>query len=223
MPSYLVRLIFIAIFFSNVSLVAASCDFDEFPMPDGVEPQWLMSNVVYNGVSLSVKIFQSETRLSSVREFYQRRWEGEYTESRIDEWLQIIHLEDGCIFQVQLGSSDTGSYGRLIMTPLDGENKRPPLGSGIDMPVDTLTLIDMSSVDDYKNSRTVVMSNARSGTENMTFFRTSMLRQGWVIEMQEHVAEGYVLTVKKKADRISIIITEQPNTTQILYNVEAID
>ncbi|MFT5605760.1 MAG: hypothetical protein ACI9G5_002732, partial [Paracoccaceae bacterium] len=114
-------------------------------------------------------------------------------------------------------------YGRLTLTPLDGDEDKPVLGAGIDMPVDTMTVMDMRSDDDYKKGRSVVMANSRSAHENMAFFRSSMLRQGWHIEMEQRLAEGMALVVKKRGDRVSVVISESENQTQIFYNAETID
>ncbi|MFT5033508.1 MAG: hypothetical protein ACI89D_000681 [Bermanella sp.] len=205
------------------SFLQASCDFDDFPIPAGIEPQWFMQGIVYNGVTLNVKTFNDEGRQSSVQNFYRKRWDKEYGESEIDEWHQFIHLEDGCLYQVQSAQAGDRVYGRLTLTPLDGDEDKPVLGAGIDMPVDTMTVMDMRSDDDYKKGRSVVMANSRSAHENMAFFRSSMLRQGWHIEMEQRLAEGMALVVKKRGDRVSVVISESENQTQIFYNAETID
>ncbi len=182
-----------------------------------------MQNVVYNGVTLSVKTFNEEGRQRSLQDFYRRHWEEEYSESQVDEWHQFIHLEKDCLYQVQSAEADGRLYGRLTMTPLDGDKAKAELGEGIDKPVDTAVIMDMTSDDDYKKGRSVVMTNSRGAHENMAFFRSSMLRQGWGVEMEQRIAEGMALVVKKGVDRVSIVINESANQTQIFYNAEIID
>lgn len=204
--------------------LSASCDFDDFPVPATAETQWLMQNVIYNNVSLNVKTFRADSDRESVLEFYRKRWEDQFSESSIDWWQQILRFEKGCMLQVQVGEDDDKrAFGRLVMTPTGGKNAAPALGDGIDTPSGTLTLMDMRSSDDYKAGRTLVFTNKLTAYENIAYFRTSLLSRGWHIEMQQNLVEGQVLVATRKADRISLVIHETADQTQILYNHEAID
>jgi hypothetical protein len=213
-------LFFIAVF---SSALFAECDFDDFPIAPTIETQWLMNGVVYNGVALSVKTFAAQADRETVLDYYRKRWDKEYSESEIDWWRQLIHFENECLLQIQVGEDDKNhAYGRLVMTPL-ATVQRASLGSGIDLPSETVTVMDMRSDDDYKQGRTLVFTNKMTGRENEAFFRTSLLRRGWVIEMHHSLLEGRVLVAAKKADRISIVIREAAKQTRILYNRESVN
>lgn len=198
-----------------------TCSFDKFPKPGDMETQPLMSGVVYNGVPLSVQTFKSTSQPDSILKFYKKRWKDMFAENQVDWWIQVLHVDKQCIYQVQVAAEPDGkAYGRLILTPMG--RATAPKGAGIQLPDGAKVLTDMVSDDGAKKGRTLVVVTSQPVAAVLAFYQSRLKSQGWGIEMQQDVSGNPVLVAVNGASRLSLVMLSIRGGTHLLYNEETI-
>lgn len=198
-----------------------------FPEPDA-KVQWVAPYLLYNGVPMSVKRFDSERSPAEILAFYRRLWAGgtagpAAVEYPVAPWQNIAVARGKCFYTVQVQAAGRGSTGLLSMTEaldkpriVDSE-KVLPMMSG------SKVVNDIEHRDDGKTARTLVLRNGFSAMSNADFYRRSLEDQGWrtvsSYQMTTSKGPGITLVMKRGLAEASLVITHKAGDTTILANL----
>jgi hypothetical protein len=208
--------------------VADELNCPAFPEPQNAKVQWVAPFMVYNGVPMSIKRFDSEQRPADILAFYRRAWGGgppntAPVENVVDPWQTIAVARGKCFYTVQVQAADKGSTGMLSIT-------EAPLGPRARSSDQTLPMLSGSAIindiehrDDGKNARTVLLSNTFSPESNADFYRRTLGDQGWQAvssyQMQTKKGPGITLVMKRGLAEASLVITRAGSQTTVLANM----
>jgi len=205
------------------SAFAEELDCPAFPQPDA-KVQWVAPYMVFNGVPMSVKRFDSEQPPEAILAFYRRAWNGSGSaapvENVVGEWQTIGAKRGKCFFTVQVqAAGKSGSTGLLSATqPIDGprivSDQKLPMMSG------STIVNDIEHHDDGKNARTILLSNTFSAQSNADFYRQSLADQGWKMISSYQVTTskgpGITLVMKRDLAEANLVITRAGSQTTVL-------
>lgn len=203
----------------------------ELDCPAFVEPkarlQWVAPYMIYNGVPMSIKRFDSDQKPADILAFYRQAWNASGTaapqEYTTGPWQNIAAMRGKCFFTVQVQAAGSGSTGLLSATqPLD----KPRIASSehaLPMMSGSTVINDIEHRDDGKNARTVLLSNSFSLDANADFYRQNLADQGWKIingyRMPTKKGPGVTLVLKRGVAETSIVITRDGANTMVLANL----
>ncbi|HTH43983.1 MAG TPA: hypothetical protein VL528_02770 [Oxalicibacterium sp.] len=209
-------------------LLSAACaeelDCPAFPQPDG-KVQWVAPYMLFNGVPMSVKRFDSVQSPDSILAFYRRVWDGSGSaapvENEVGVWQTIGVRRGKCFFTVQVqAAGKSGSTGLLSATqPIDGphivsSDKKLPMMSG------STIINDIEHRDDGKNARTILLSNTFSAQSNADFYRQNLADQGWKMISSYQITTGkgpgITLVMKRDLAEANLVITRSGAQTTVL-------
>lgn len=196
----------------------ADCDFTDFPTMDGMRISVLMDNANYNNRPIKARSFSADASASRLLAFYQRAWRDRSAESAFGPWQQISTVEDDCLFTVQYGEAGEGVFGRLLISIAPKIAADTPMGEGVVKPADGQVVSDLQTRDGFKKGRVTVISSQRSVSELQSFYRTEMLRKGWVLQNNFAESGGSVMTFRRRTDETHIVIGPGSESSQILIN-----
>jgi hypothetical protein len=205
-----------------------------FPPPPDASVEWVGQNIEINGIKSSIRAFHSRKSIEKVVEFYRREWQRPVEKGKpgfmetIDAapWYIISRVEDGYLLtvQVQVNENDkSGSWGYLSTSPLPGNNKKNKpvqLGSSTPKMPGSHVINEMKSNDPGKTANTLIISNDYSIESNVAFYRNHYQGKGWTVETDRGLGAGLMhsLVFKTRRDRVTIMLLEDKNATQIVVN-----
>lgn len=198
--------------------VWGDCDFTDFPTMAEMKISVLMDDANYNNRPIMARSFSANTTAGSLVSFYQRAWKDRSAESVFGPWQQISTVEDNCLFTVQYGEAGEGVFGRLLISVAPGADADVPMGEGVIKPGDAQVVSDLKTRDGHKNGRVTVITSERSVSELMTFYRTEMLMDGWSLDNNFAEQGRSVMTFRRRADEVHVLITPAGEASQILIN-----
>jgi hypothetical protein len=200
--------------------VRADCDFDDFPQMEGMRLAGLAEAMQWNNMPMSVKGFQVESPTEMVRSFYEQRWQDEVDVTRMDAWLQILHINDECLMMVQVQALGGGSAGRLMLVnPPDEDLVARPLGAGVPMPPEAVVVTDMQSQDRFRDGQLVMLLYPDELTSASRWYEAEMVRSGWQLNRRHSSQNNATLIYSKGREQLSVVfLRTSDNQTQILLN-----
>lgn len=203
----------------------------ELDCPTFVEPrarlQWVAPYVVYNGVPMSIKRFDSDQKPADILAFYRQAWNAagasapqEYTTG---PWQNIATMRGKCFFTVQVQAAGSGSTGLLSATQALDKPRIASSEHALPMMSGSTVISDIEHRDDGKNARTVLLNNSFSLDANADFYRQSLADQGWKLlngyRMPTKKGPGVTLVLKRGVAETSIVITRDGANTMVLANL----
>lgn len=217
-------------------LVAGPAIADEVDCPDFPEPdaklEWVAPYMVFNGVPLRIKRFDSAQKPEAILNFYRRAWaagsagsDGKpAVENEVPPWQTIGTVRGKCFFSVQVQPAGrTGSTGLLSAT--EGANKPRVIAADKVLPMMSGSTIvnDIEHRDDGKIARTLLVSNTFSAETNAAFYRRNFRDKGWRIvnsyQMNTSKGPGITLVMKRQLAEANIVITRRGTNTMVLANM----
>jgi hypothetical protein len=203
---------------------AESLDCPDFPQPQA-KVQWVSPYMLFNGVPMSVKRFDSDLSAASVLAFYRRVWAGSGqaapVENPVGVWQTISAMRGNCFFTVQVQAAGaSGSTGLLSAT--QQPDKTRVIASDMQLPMMSGSSIinDIAHRDDGKNARTLLLSNTFSAQANADFYRQNLTDQGWKMlnSYEMTTAKGPAITIVMKRDlaEANLVITRSAGNTLVL-------
>lgn len=211
-----------------MQLMAAELNCPRFPEPDNVNLQWVAPYMVYNGVPMSVKRFDSEQRPAAILAFYRQAWASttpsaapqEYT---VDPWQTIAAMRGKCFFTVQVQAAGKGSTGLLSVTQAPDSPRAISQDRTIPMMSGSTVINDIDHRDGGKTARTLLLSNGFSAETNASFYRQNLGDQGWKTvssyQMTTKKGPGITLVMKRGLAEASLVITREGQQTFVLANL----
>lgn len=208
------------------NLAAAELDCPHFPEPQA-RVEWVAPYMMYNGVPMSVKRFDSEQKPEAILAFYRQAWRGSGKqapqENVVEPWQTIAAVRGKCFFTVQVQAAGSGSTGLLSATQ---EPDKPNVRSSdhaLPMMSGSTVINDIEHRDDGKQARTLVLSNSFSAEANANFYRQQLGDQGWKAissyQITTKKGPGITLVMKRGLAEASLVITRNGTNTVVLANM----
>lgn len=209
------------------AIAAESLDCPEFPEPKA-KVQWVAPYMVYNGVPMSVKRFDSEQKPTDILAFYRKLWASsangaapqEYT---VDPWQTIAVLRGKCFFTVQVQPAGNGSTGLLSATSAPTQPRVTAADKVLPMMSGSSVINDIEHRDGGKNARTLLLSNGFSAETNASFYRQNLSDQGWKAvssyQMTTSKGPGITLIMRRGLAEASLVFTREGGKTMVLANL----
>jgi len=209
-------------------LMAQELDCPGFAEPARARLQWVAPFMIFNGVPMSVKRFDSEQRPEEILAFYRQIWRGAGSaapvENTVEPWQVISVLRGKCFFTVQVQSAGRGSAGLLSATQAQGQQaKLTPPEKVLPMMTGSTVINDIEHRDEGKNARTILLANGFSAETNAGFYRQNLADRGWKMvnsyQMTTKRGPGITLVMKRGATEASLVITREGQNTMVMANL----
>jgi hypothetical protein len=213
----------------STGLAAKELDCPAFPEPKPASLQWVSPYMVYNGVPMSIKRFDSEQKPEQILAFYRQAWKTgpagsaplEYT---VDPWQTIASARGKCFFTVQVQAAGrSGSTGLLSATQAPDQPRVIDSDKALPMMSGSTVINDIEHHDDGKNARTLLLTNTFSAESNADFYRQTLIDQGWrpvsSYQMTTKSGPGITLIMKRGVAETSLVITRNGGNTAVLANM----
>lgn len=197
------------------------------PEPDA-RLEWVAPYMLYNGVPMSVKRFDSERSVNDILAFYRRAWAGgsagpAAVEYPVGPWKNIAVARGKCFYTVQVQADGRGSTGLLSVTEAVDKPRIVSSEKVLPMLSGSQVINDIEHRDGGKNARTLVVRNTFSAESNADFYRRTLEDQGWSTlssyQMTTGKGPGITLVMKRGLAEASLVITRSGRDTTILANL----
>ncbi len=208
-------------------LGAAELECPHFPEPQA-RVQWVAPYMVYNGVPMSVKRFDSEQKPEAILAFYRQAWKASTPsaapqEYMVEPWHTIAVVRGKCFFTVQVQAAGKGSTGLLSATQAPQQPRVTSSDQALPMMTGSTVINDIEHRDDGKQARTLLLSNSFSAETNADFYRRNLRDQGWRMvssyQMTTKKGPGITLVMKRGLAEASLVITRDGSNTMVLANL----
>jgi hypothetical protein len=227
MNSRLSAIVFLAAANAAGGAMAAELNCPAFPEPRNVKLQWVAPYMLYNGVPMSVKRFDTELNAADILAFYRKTWGGGPAntlpvENEVPPWQTIGVARGKCFYTVQVQPTGLkGSTGMLSVT--EAPDKSRIVSQPLPMMSGSKVINDIEHRDDGKSARTLLLSNSFSADSNADFYRQTMADQGWHpvsgYRMETKRGPGITLIMKRGLAEVSLVITRSGSETTVLANL----
>ena len=203
----------------------------KFPPPPGSKIGLIAESMVFNGVEMDVRQFNSKRSVEEVLEFYREFWpkgtekQPGYTETdALEPWQLITRVEDGYLMTVQVTAAGRrGSTGLLGMSKLPNPEKLPKLGKNIPKMSGSRVFNDIKTQDIGKDGRTVALLNDFTVENNANFYRDYYSGHGFGLDMDKTVSGGdsHELRFSKRGQVVTIVINKTAEGTVVVIQTES--
>ncbi|GGI18499.1 hypothetical protein [Oxalicibacterium faecigallinarum] len=200
-----------------------------FVEPEKTKTEWVAPYMIFNGVPMSVKRFDSEQSPAAILAFYRRAWaqpagQQQPVENDVPPWQTIGVVQGKCFFSVQVQTANlSGSTGLLSATQATDKPRIIPPEKALPMMTGSQVVNDIEHRDPGKTARTLLLSNTFSPETNADFYRRTLTDQGWKIlnsyQMKTAKGPGITIVLKKQLAETNIVITREGSNTMILANL----
>jgi hypothetical protein len=211
-------------------MLSSSANAEEIDCPSFPEPkaklQWVAPYMIFNGVPMSIKRFDSEQAPAEILSFYRKAWSGiagqvpqEYMSG---PWQTIAIMRGRCFFTVQVQPAGIkGSTGLLSATEVQAKPRVSM--SALPMMSGSTVVNDINHRDEGKSGRTMVITNTFSAEANADFYRQQLSDQGWKAISSAHMktkkGPGITLVMKRGLSEANLSITRRGQNTVVLANL----
>ncbi|MCH8262839.1 MAG: hypothetical protein IIA77_07300 [Proteobacteria bacterium] len=203
----------------------------KFPPPPGSKIGLIAESMVFNGVEMDVRQFNSKRSVEEVLEFYREFWpkgtekQPGYTETdALEPWQLITRVEGGYLMTVQVTAAGRrGSTGLLGMSRLPDPENLPKLGKNIPKMSGSRVFNDIKTKDIGKNGRTVALLNDFTVENNANFYRDYYSGHGFGLDMDKTVSGGdsHALRFSKRGQVVTIVINKTAEGTVVVIQTES--
>lgn len=179
-----------------------------------------------NGLPSVVYHFSVDLGKEEVLKFYRNVWQQPqdgasfgYKEVEADIWTVISRLEDNrYLLTVQV--QETGSFTSSgYLAEGDLKNMDENSASAIPTLRGSKVVNQTTSNDPGQTGMTGLVVNDKSVESNATFYRKYYLERNWSQVMDVAQGGGQVLVYKKRSSEVHLVITQNYQTTQVVYNL----
>ena len=200
-----------------------------FPMPQ-FKLTWVAPDMVYNGLPMQVRRFDSPENLQAVLGYYRREWKATpqrpgAIEYEVGEWKVIAVMRERCFYTVQVQGAGGGSSGLLGVSQLQNPAQAREAGKGFPMMSGSNVVNDINHRDPGKAARTILLTNGFSPSSNADFYRRTMPGDGWrvladhALPMRGGNGEAYAMTLRRGLNEATMTIARQGDGSSVLVNV----
>jgi len=189
----------------------------KFPPPDDARVAIVNGNMRINGITSSVRQFNTRESLEDVVDFYRDKWghgpnnEPGYTVTNVNRpWTVVSRVEDEYLMTVQVQpTNDGGSWGFLALSRLPDRGRSPKLGQDFPSMRGSHVLNEVVSKDPGQTGRTMLLGNKFDLRTNVAFYRDRFDAAGWAFDMDKSIGGVmHVMALRKGRKRLNIVIAE---------------
>jgi hypothetical protein len=214
------------------ALAASAVAEPKLPHPPKSRIGLLGEEMVFNGIPMEIRQFQSGLSVAEILEYYGQVWPagtekepGYVVSDALKPWTIITRSEDGYLMTVQVTAEGGGSRGFLAKSHMDGalEQKRE---FGGDFPVmhGSSPMNDVRTADAGKDGRTLAFVNDRTPEANADYYRTWFASRGWTQDMDKSPGSaGHVLSFRNGDKSVNIVINGRADRTYIVAQTTNFD
>ena len=196
-----------------------------FPTPDGAKLLYVASDMLVNGVPMSIKEMRTKDAPDAVLAFYRREWgarkPGSF-ETPMQGWRTIATFDGPCYYTAQVRAEGSGTYALLGVSRKPAVRPQPP-GAGFPMPMGSKVYNDFTNRDGPKTARTLLLANAKPPEQNVRFYRETFGQDGWVslVDRQVSTQKGpaHMMLWQRGLEEASITVQRVGNTTTVVANM----
>ncbi len=202
----------------------------KFPPPPGSKIGLITESMVFNGVEMNVRQFNSKRSVEEVLEFYREFWpkgtekEPGFTETdALEPWQLITRVEEGYLMTVQVTAAGRkGSTGLLGMSKLPDPENLPKLGNKIPKMSGSRVFNDIKTKDPGKNGRTVALLNDFTVENNANFYRDYYTGYGYGLDLDKSVSGGdsHAQRYSQRGKVVTIVINKTAEGTVVVAQTE---
>ena len=202
----------------------------KFPPPPGSKIGLITESMVFNGVEMNVRQFNSKRSVEEVLEFYREFWpkgtekEPGFTETdALEPWQLITRVEEGYLMTVQVTAAGRkGSTGLLGMSKLPDPENLPKLGNKIPKMSGSRVFNDIKTRDPGKNGRTVALLNDFTVENNANFYRDYYTGHGYGLDLDKSVSGGdsHAQRYSQRGKVVTIVINKTAEGTVVVAQTE---
>ncbi len=202
----------------------------KFPPPPGSKIGLITESMVFNGVEMNVRQFNSKRSVEEVLEFYREFWpkgtekEPGFTETdALEPWQLITRVEEGYLMTVQVTAAGRkGSTGLLGMSKLPDPENLPKLGNKIPKMSGSRVFNDIKTRDPVKNGRTVALLNDFTVENNANFYRDYYTGYGYGLDLDKSVSGGdsHAQRYSQRGKVVTIVINKTAEGTVVVAQTE---
>jgi hypothetical protein len=196
-----------------------------FAAPEGAKLLYVASDMQVNGVPMSVKEMRTKDAPEAVLGFYRREWSRNRSgsfENAMPEWRTIATMEGPCYYTVQVQAQGSGTYALLGVSRRPNVAPRTP-GEGFPMPMGSKVMNDLKHRDGPKSARTLLLANARPPEQNVSFYRDTFERQGWLALVDRPVVTekgpAHIMLWRRGLEEASITVQRVGASTTVVANL----
>lgn len=193
--------------------------------PPGAHVEWVAENMHVNGLPMRVRRFTTAMSVEQVMAFYLQRWRGTPppVENRVGDWRVIGRQAGDFYLTVQTRTAAGGeTEGFLGVSKLPAAPDTPKLDTRFPRLDGTEVLSDVSSRDDGRLGKTLVLHNTYSVQSNASFYEGALPNQGWKRNAAFGGAERdrRVLYFQRRDESAALVIAPHPEGgTAIVVNI----
>lgn len=201
---------------------------EAFPPPPGATAQVVADEMVFNGIPMSVRAFESKRTVDEIVAFYQRRWKRrnrpDPVVNEMGPWTVVGVREGDYYLTVQAKEARNGSMGFMGVSRMFERRKKVVLGEGTPMPPGSVVVNDIIHNDPGKSARTVALSNDHSMTDNAVFYLGEYVRLGWTLFSRKDTPHpGTLLVFRKDRMEANVMITQKFDKTFVFINTTSLE
>ena len=171
-------------------------DLPEVPAPDGASWYWVSKNMAYNGLPMSVKMFEFAGTADQVKSFYRNYWrmKGHGQTSEKDLGLYTILSQDlrGYYTTVQYRLENGFIKGKIVVTE-SPDRRRSDKKSKLPVPPGANVASKVESLDDGRRTETLTIESYKRVDFNRRYYENQMDFQGWKLVYQAGDGENSVV------------------------------
>lgn len=190
-------LAFISFFFSvhafGLGLDPLDSDLPEVPAPGGASWYWVSKNMAYNGLPMSIKMFEFAGTADQVKSFYRNYWrmEGHGQTSEKDFGIYTILSQDlrGYYTTVQFRLENGFIKGKIVVSESPGK-RRSDKKSKLPVPPGAKIASKVESLDDGRRTETLTIESHKRLDFNRSYYENQMDFQGWKLVYQTGDSEN---------------------------------
>ncbi len=203
----------------------------KFPPPPGSKIGLIAESMVFNGIEMDVRQFNSKRSVEEVLEFYREFWpkgtekQPGYTETdALEPWQIITRVDNGHLMTVQVTvAGKRGSKCLLGMSRLPDPENLPKLGKNIPKMSGRRVFNDIKTKHIGKNGRTVALLNDFTVENNANFYRDYYSGHEFGLDMDKIVSggESHAQRFSKRGQVVTIVINKTAEGTVVVIQTES--
>lgn len=170
-----------------VELQAKARDPLQVALPDlqvipGATWTWVGQNMAYNGVPMSIKMFEFQGSERQVEHFYTSLWKskghGQSHAKDMGKYRIIGHTLRGYYASVQYAEVEGTVKGKLVVTQVQLQSKRRNK-IGVPKPPSSKILSRVESLDGKRRAETVTFESTKGVDFNRRYYENQLKRTSW--------------------------------------------
>lgn len=211
----------------------AATDWPSVPAPPSTHVEKVGDEMRVNGLPMRATAFESALAPQDVIKFYQNAWRsgtGEMSgEKHVADWTVIAYTESTfhTTVQVRARADGRGSTGYIGTTSRDGSERPDFSARGLPQPAGSRVLSAVESDDPGRRNVQVTMLTPASVSASVSYYDSSLRRDGWQPEAQPKPAKTagatrIYATYNRGPEQLDVVFSQDPSSGQTYINASRV-